>query len=109
MITEAAYVMRRTFRASDLIARMGGDEFCVLFAATSESDAKAAADRLQEAIDVVNDQEGRPFELSMSAGIAMFDPEQPVTLDNLMAIADERMYCTKREKAKPNVLPARAV
>ena len=37
MITEAAYVMRQTFRASDLIARMGGDEFCILFAAGSTS------------------------------------------------------------------------
>jgi hypothetical protein len=39
----------------------------------------------------------------------LFDPEEPVSLDKLMAIADERMYCTKREKAQPNDSPARAV
>jgi diguanylate cyclase (GGDEF)-like protein len=109
MITEAAHVMRQTFRASDLIARMGGDEFCVLFTVDSESAAMAVAARLQEAIDAVNDQEGRPFELAISAGIAMFDPEQPVTLDKLMAIADERMYAIKREKARPNDEPAHVV
>ena len=101
--------MHERTAASDLIARMGGDEFCVLFAADSEADATAAALRLQEAIDVVNGQEGRPFELAMSAGIAMFDPEQPVTLDKLMAIADRRMYGSKREKTQPNDVPAPVV
>ena len=101
MITEAAYVMRRTFRASDLIARMGGDEFCILFAAASTDEATAVALRLQDAIDEVNDQEGRPFQLAMSSGIAMFDPEQPMNLDQLIAAADELMYDIKREKAQP--------
>jgi diguanylate cyclase (GGDEF)-like protein len=99
MITEAAYVMGQTFRASDLIGRMGGDEFCVLFTTESESMARIALTRLQEVVDKTNDQEGRPFSLSFSAGLAMFDPEQPSTLDQMMAIADERMYETKRAKA----------
>ena len=99
MITEAAYAIGQTFRASDLIGRMGGDEFCVLFATDSESMARVALTRLQEVVDKANEQEERPFCLSFSAGLAMFDPEQPSTLDEMMTIADERMYETKRAKA----------
>ena len=96
MITEGAFVLRETFRASDLIARMGGDEFCVLFAADSYRSAKIALTRLKNAEDHANAQEERPFRLSFSAGIAMFDPEDPCTLDRLIAMADEQMYVRKR-------------
>ena len=99
MLAEAAFLMRYTFRASDLIAWMGGDLFCVLFAAESEAAATAAVDRLQTSVDATNRQEGRPFTLAFSAGVAMFDPEQPLTLDQLMALADQRMYEAKRAKA----------
>jgi diguanylate cyclase (GGDEF)-like protein len=99
LIAEAAFVMRDTFRASDLIARMGGDEFCILFATESEDAAAATVARLQIAVEATNRQEGRPFELAFSTGIAMFDPECPQTLDQLMAVADQRMYSAKRSKA----------
>ena len=100
MITEAAYMMRQTFRASDLLARMGGDEFCVLFETDSEHEAEAALQRLQDATDEANRQEGRPFTLSMSAGIAMFDPQEPLTLDELLGAADKKMYENKRVRAE---------
>ncbi len=98
MITEAAFVLRETFRSSDLIGRMGGDEFCVLFAADTYHAAKIALTRLKNAVDEANAQEGRPFVLSFSAGVAFYDPEVPRTLDDLMAEADERMYVRKRAK-----------
>ena len=97
-------MLRETFRASDLIARMGGDEFCVLFAAESYQTAKIALARLKTAVDEANAQEGRPFILSFSAGIAMFDPDDPSTLDQLMALADERMYVRKRAKGQESVI-----
>jgi diguanylate cyclase (GGDEF)-like protein len=100
MITEAAFVLRETFRASDLLARMGGDEFCVLFAAQSADAAAAVLVRLRETIAEVNGNDERPFILSLSAGVSMFDPELPCTLDQLIAVADERMYEAKREKSK---------
>ena len=98
MLTEGAFVMRETFRAADLIARMGGDEFCVLYATDSYETAMIALTRLQAAVDDVNSQEGRAYELSFSAGVAMFDPEEPLTLDQLIVLADQRMYACKRAK-----------
>ena len=98
MLTEGAFVMRETFRAADLIARMGGDEFCVLYATDSYETATIALTRLQAAVDDVNAQEGRAYELSFSAGVAMFDPEEPLTLDQLIVLADQRMYACKRAK-----------
>jgi diguanylate cyclase (GGDEF)-like protein len=106
MITEGAFVLRETFRSSDLIARVGGDEFCVLFAAQSYHTAKIALTRLKNAVDKANEQEGRPFTLSFSAGVAMFDPEDPCTLDQLIALADEQMYARKRAKRAGPVVTA---
>ena len=105
LIAEAAMVLRTTFRASDLPARMGGDEFCVLLRGESAIDAERAVDRMQDAVAAVNAEEGRVFQLSLSVGIARFDPEQPVSLDQLIERADGSMYAHKR--AKRGLAPAR--
>ena len=47
LIAEAAVVLRTTFRASDLPARMGGDEFCILLRGDSARSAERAVERLQ--------------------------------------------------------------
>ncbi len=99
MITEAAYVMTQTFRAADLIGRIGGDEFCVLFATESRVTAEVALARLQSLVLKMNEQDDRLYRLSLSVGLAMFDPEAPLTFDELMVVGDERMYEAKRAKA----------
>ena len=104
MIAEAAYVLRSTFRASDLVARMGGDEFCILFATDSAAAAEATVSRLEQAIAELNTQEDRPFTLGVSLGVALFDPERPSTLDDLLADADRRMYACKRSRANRSAI-----
>jgi diguanylate cyclase (GGDEF)-like protein len=105
LISEAAMVLRTTFRASDLLARLGGDEFCVLLRGDSALGAERAVERLQQAANVINAEEGRTFNLSLSVGIARFDPGDPVSLDSLIEKADGLMYAHKR--AKRGLAPAR--
>jgi diguanylate cyclase (GGDEF)-like protein len=105
LVAEAAVVLRTTFRASDLPARMGGDEFCVLLRGESAVSAERAVERLQSAVARANEEEGRAFELSLSVGIARFDPDGSVSIDRLIEEADALMYANKR--AKRGLQPAR--
>jgi diguanylate cyclase (GGDEF)-like protein len=105
LVAEAAVVLRTTFRASDLPARMGGDEFCVLLRGESAISAERAVERLQSAVVQANEEDGRAFELSLSVGIARFDPDGPVSIDRLIEEADGLMYAHKR--AKRGLTPAR--
>ena len=90
-LIDAADVLRGTFRESDLIGRVGGDEFCVLLVGTSE-DAEVSTARLQDAVDRYNEGAQRPFQLSLSIGSTTFDPENPCSVEQLMDRADRSMY-----------------
>ncbi|MDP2815348.1 MAG: PAS domain S-box protein, partial [Rectinemataceae bacterium] len=65
-LIEAATVLKETFRASDIIARLGGDEYSVLTADITEENSEAFAARLQSLIDTQNKQENRRYRLSIS-------------------------------------------
>ncbi len=98
MLAEAAALLRDTFRSSDVPARIGGDEFCVMLTAESAAQTDIASLRLQAALDFANRLPGRLYPVSMSMGIATFDPERPVSASDLIAEADRRMYEHKRSK-----------
>jgi len=98
-LTATANILRRTFRASDVIARVGGDEFAVLSVYTAGIDQEAFSRRLQQQIDEYNESGSRRYKLSMSWGTSVYDPEFPIAIDELMAAADELMYANKKAKA----------
>jgi diguanylate cyclase (GGDEF)-like protein len=97
-LIDAADVLRGTFRESDLIGRVGGDEFCVLLVGTSE-DADMSAIRLQEGVEEHNKKDQRPFTLALSIGSTTFDPEDPSSIEQLMDRADRSMYEDKARHA----------
>ena len=98
LIAEVAYLIKMTFRASDVAGRMGGDEFCVLFPAESDQSVEGTAQRLGDAVAAANAEADRPFAIDLSIGVAVFDPEAPRSLDWLLAEADRQMYMHKRTK-----------
>jgi len=97
-LIEAAAVFKETFRTSDIIARLGGDEYAVLAVDINEANFEIFTARLQSLIDTRNNQENRTYRLSISIGCSYYDPEHPCSIDELMASADKLMYEQKQNK-----------
>ncbi len=101
-LVEAAAVLKEVFRESDIIGRMGGDEFAILAIDTTDETREVLMNRLHDTLDDYNMPEGRSYHLALSIGIAHYKPETPSTLDKLMAQADALMYEEKRGRSKQN-------
>jgi len=97
-LLEVAAALRESFRSSDVIARMGGDEFAVLAIDTTEDYVDLPLTRLQDGIRARNTRPHPEFELSLSVGCSFYDPKNPCSIDDLLARADQRMYEQKRGK-----------
>lgn len=105
MITETARLLREIFRETDVIGRLGGDEF-VVFAISPDDRSEAIRARLQAAMDRLNKAHAYQYQLSMSIGIVHCEPQAAVPLAELLAQADEAMYCEKHAKRGEERLPA---
>lgn len=98
---DTAQIFRETFRDSDIIARMGGDEFAVILVDAPETGVATVLRRLQSRLEEYNAGQDGSFRLSVSMGAAVFDPAKPVSVDDLIREADGRMYEEKlRRKAE---------
>jgi diguanylate cyclase (GGDEF)-like protein/PAS domain S-box-containing protein len=92
----AAEVFNRTFRDSDVVARVGGDEFAILAIEADSESVEAIRARLQAALDSANRGNNRPYQISVSVGIVSYDPEADTSVEEMMAFADREMYSNKR-------------
>lgn len=99
-LREFAEILLDAFRDSDVVGRIGGDEFCVLLTGTSSADLKAPIERLAELTRLRNERSDPGDNLAYSLGVVSFDPAQPISLAELMARADARMYEQKQGRAK---------
>ncbi|MGB2982486.1 MAG: GGDEF domain-containing response regulator [Candidatus Bipolaricaulia bacterium] len=83
-------------RDSDIVARLSGDEFVALAVEASPPGVPSLVSRLREMLAEEGASFKRSLTLSVSIGIAPFDPKAAPTLDHLIEAADRDMY---REKA----------
>ena len=89
-IVMAARALHETFRTSDIKARLGGDEFIVLAVDANDDAAQILPARLRERLAEKNQ--------SMSIGVVTCDAQSDISMDDLIARADEAMYVEKRKK-----------
>ena len=97
-LIETATILKNTFRKSDIIARHGGDEFIILALGANYTSFDILIKRIQEQINSHNAQENRSFKLSVSIGTALYDPQSPCSIDELITQADKTMYKHKQDK-----------
>ncbi|GFO56473.1 hypothetical protein GMSM_34800 [Geomonas sp. Red276] len=97
-LADMAGIIRRSFRESDIVARLGGDEFVGLAVLSGKEDGDLLLARLADCLDLHNQEAGRPYPLSISFGMAIYDPAVPCSLTDLMARGDEIMYEQKQRR-----------
>lgn len=96
VLRKVGEVLRSMTRASDVTARIGGDEFVILLSHTVAAGAEACARKLVEHIaDAVSDYEGVPLRVTASVGVAVF-PGDGTTPEALLAAADRALYVAKQ-------------
>ncbi len=99
-IKAVADVLKKTFRAMDIIARMGGDEFTVFVPNADESHVGLFNARIEHLIAEENAAAERPYALSMSVGYVTCLPDTRRGLDDYLREADALLYEKKKAKRK---------
>jgi len=96
-LRDTATVLRQTFRESDVLARIGGDEFVAL--AYLSGDTNALSVRLREHLVEFNATQPRPYRLDVSIGTTLVNVGRDDDIESLIASADAAMYEEKRTKS----------
>jgi diguanylate cyclase (GGDEF)-like protein/PAS domain S-box-containing protein len=93
-----ARILKDTFQESDIMGRIGGDEFAIL--ASGRRDSNRLAGRLQANVEKFNERDGHSWPLSLSVGVAPCEPEEFSSLEALISQADCVMYEQKQKKSR---------
>jgi diguanylate cyclase (GGDEF)-like protein len=106
ILAHLARVIRERVRASDLVARMGGEEFGVVFRHCTPSDACAVAEEIRKAVVAAPPTvEGTSLPVRFSAGIAAYYPDHAIGMRELV-LAAERALRGAKETGRDRVVVA---
>lgn len=107
-ICDVAKILQDTFRQSDIIARIGGDEFALFTAQTDHPlQEKSIRARVDEKIAQFNESGRHKYKISLSMGFARYSPKNPCSEKELIMKADNLMYeekCLKKTRSTSRCL-----
>ncbi|HEV2787463.1 MAG TPA: GGDEF domain-containing protein, partial [Solirubrobacteraceae bacterium] len=99
LLRTCAQLLADNTRATDVVARIGGDEFAALLRYTEEAAAAAWCERLTRRLHALGTTTPRGERLTISIGFAQTTSE--ITIADALARADRRMYAQKQARRKP--------
>jgi diguanylate cyclase (GGDEF)-like protein len=95
VLNEFGTMLRKTCRNSDVIGRLGGEEFALLLPETNAEDARRLAGRITEACrSIIVDPSADKVRCSCSIGVTQVRPDDE-RLDNVLTRADQALYAAK--------------
>jgi diguanylate cyclase (GGDEF)-like protein len=100
-LKEAAAVLKKTFRSTDLLARYGGDEFLVAVLDANLDSFEIFQSRLERNLLARNSGADRRYQLQISLGAVQYDPKEERSLEELIHAADVEMYKRKHRTVSP--------
>ena len=98
VLKEVVGLFKSSLREVDIICRMGGDEFLLAFPDSSLQEAPLIRNRLEEELPQLNRKIEKDYNIQFSIGFSEYLPDKPKDLDELIAIADQKMYKEKNNK-----------
>jgi len=102
VLKDVVKLLKSTLREIDIICRMGGDEFLLIFPDSSLQDASLIKERINKNLIKLNHSLKKPYKIELSVGLFCYDPANPQPMDELIRIADQRMYEDKKNKKHNN-------
>jgi diguanylate cyclase (GGDEF)-like protein len=100
-IRKAGQCLRSCLRSSDLIARIGGDEFTALVIGLDAGQGNVLAQAIDAECNRISDQAQKPYRLGMSVGFYEYTGGEEEDLDSLLSKADSVLYTIKQERKVP--------
>jgi len=99
-MVQVAKLFKSILREVDIITRMGGDEFLLIFLDSSLNEIPIIRKRLSKELARLNHISKKPYKIGFSTGFSNYDPANPQPMNELIRIADENMYKEKKSNNK---------
>ncbi|MCR5282583.1 MAG: GGDEF domain-containing protein [Lachnospiraceae bacterium] len=99
-IKTIARVLSESFRSSDVVGRMGGDEFAAFAIVNQNHLMREIRNRIQTSMKEFNDASDKPYYVNISLGIYEFVINPDTDFEQILKEADAKLYMEKKEKKK---------